>query len=192
MDRTTENFPALIGFKSRKAAQVAAFFAAKKESHIEKLALVKLIYLAERDFMSKYSHPMLYDEFFSLRNGPVCSSALNGINGQLDKSTWSHFIILEENKNVKAVKKFTREQHDEISDAEMEMLESTWTSFGWMTSAQIRDYTHKNCPEYTEIETGRLPIFYKDIFKALGKPNADELEEEINAYRRAESILGTQ
>jgi len=70
-------FDPLNGFQSRKAAQIAASFAIKSGGRIEKLKLIKLIYLSERQFASDHDRPMLYDEFYSLKDGPICSSSLN-------------------------------------------------------------------------------------------------------------------
>ena len=49
-----------------------------------------------------------------------------------------------------------------------------------MTASQIRNYTHDNCPEYTETE-GRVPISYKQILNAVGAEDADELASDIDA-----------
>ena len=47
---------------------------------------------AERAFISENHHPMLFDEYYSLPNGPVCSSALNGINGIIHEEIWDNYI----------------------------------------------------------------------------------------------------
>lgn len=179
----------LAGFDSAKAAQVAAFFVAR-EPHIEKLKLIKLVYLAERRALSQYGRPMLYDEFYSLKDGPICSSTLNGINGELDASTWSSLIALDSNgRNVHPVREVGRDDLDEVSDAEMDVLESVWAEFKDFTSSQIRNWTHKHCPEYTEVEKGRVPISYADVLKALGDDYASAIESDITAARRAASFL---
>ena len=46
------SWPYLVGFRPRKAAQVAAFFASQ-ENPIEKLKLIKLIYLSERESLCR-------------------------------------------------------------------------------------------------------------------------------------------
>ncbi|MFH1158984.1 MAG: Panacea domain-containing protein [Pseudomonadota bacterium] len=181
----------LVGFQSRKAAQVSAFFAQGAGPSIDKLKLIKLIYLAERQFMLKYGQPMLYDEFFSLRHGPICSNALNGINGDIDRGTWSAFISKQQNK-ISATRTFSREDFDEISNAEIEVLKSTLESFGFMTASQLRNYTHKHCPEYTEIESGRIPINYFSLFKVLGLQGAEYLAGEIDQYRKTEAMLSSK
>ena len=179
----------LVGFKSRKAAQIAAFFANIGNGSIKKLKLAKLIYLAEREFLYKYKLPMLFDEFYSLPHGPVCSNALDGINGRLDKKEWDEFIR-RHGVEISCRKPLNRSDADQISDAEYDVLNSVWSSFGWMNASEIRNYTHKNCPEYQELNSGRLPISYEDVFKALGfLDEADSLANNIADLRRLDSLF---
>jgi len=183
-------YATLVGFNSRKAAQLCAWFASKSSSGIAKLKLIKLVYLAERENLALYGQPMLFDEMFSLEHGPVCSNTLNGINECNDLPIWKQFISLTD-RTVKAVKPFDPDIYDDMSPADLEVLETTWSSFGHMTSSQIRNYTHKFCPEYTEVTSGRIEIDYKDIFRALGDAEieAEAQSESIKAYRRAEAVL---
>lgn len=175
----------LIGFRGRKAAQVAAFFTSQSGGTIDKLKLIKLIYLAERLFMEKYGQPMLYDELYSLPHGPICSCTLDAINGNY----WSEYISRERN-DVKITTEINDEVLDEISQAEKHILASIWESFGFMTPSQIRKYTHRNCPEYREVPAGsRLPIMYKDLLLAVGYDNAETMVDEINETRRIDALL---
>jgi uncharacterized phage-associated protein len=178
----------LVGFKSRKAAQLSAFFALKAEGSVEKLKLIKLIYLTERRFLKDHEHPMLFDELYSLPHGPICSSTLNGIDGIIHETVWDQFIARNGNE-ISPVKKFTRDDFDELSDAEWEIANRIWTRFRGMTASQIRNYSHQNCPEYTEIDRGRIPISYREVLEALENPNAEDIDREISDMRRADSIL---
>lgn len=182
----------LAGFQSEKAAQISSYFAQKNNAPIDKLKLMKLIYLSEREFMERYTEPMLYDEFFSLPHGPICSNTLNGINGELDIEIWNKFISRNGHKIKTTQNSFNRDDFDEISDAEIEVLNSTWDSFGWMTTTEIRNYTHKNCPEYTELEKGCLPIHYPNLFKVLGYDNPQHLSDEIDQFRKTEAMITSQ
>ena len=179
----------LVGYRSNKAAQMCAYFALKSGGEIEKLKLIKLIYLTEREFVRQHHIPMLFDELYSLPHGPICSSTLNGIDRVIDGDIWSNFIQMHGKSNAVAVKRFERDDFDEISDAEIAYLDATWGEFGRMTASQIRNWSHKHCPEYTEIDKGRVPISYADILKAFGDDAAEEVEREISELRRAESVL---
>jgi uncharacterized phage-associated protein len=180
----------LIGFRSRKAAQICAYFALKSDGLIEKLKLIKLVYLSERKMLAETHHPMLFDELFSLPHGPICSSTLNGIDGEIHSEVWDDFVAHNGNIVV-AMKKFARPAFDEISEAEIETLDAIWKEFGRMTASQIRNWTHENCREYTET-TGRIPIAYRDVLLAVGESEAeaDAVDREIGEFRRAESALG--
>jgi len=182
----------VVGFQSRKAAQMCAYFAVKSEGTIEKLKLAKLVYLAERRFLEETSYPLLFDVFYSLPHGPICSGVLNGIDGIVHEVIWGEFLARNGNLVV-ALKKFPRETFDEMSDAEIENLQETWSQFGKKTASQLRNYTHEHCPEYTETKKGRIAITYKEVFKALGvaEKEAEMLDNEIKSCRRAEALLSS-
>jgi uncharacterized phage-associated protein len=156
----------LIGFRSRKAAQICTRFALRSGGGIEKLKLIKLVYLAERKFLREHLHPMLFDELFSLPHGPICSSTLNGINGWLHNNNWDELLTRNGN-HIWAAKELSRDDLDEVSDAEIDVVDAVWTEHGAKTASQLRNYSHDNCPEYTELEEGRIPISYREILEAL-------------------------
>ena len=172
----------IIGFRSRKAAQLCAYFAAKtagvkSAGTIERLKLIKLLYFAERKFISENHHPMLFDEYYSLEHGPICSSALDGINGIIHGEIWDNYIARNGNIVV-AIKSLSRDEMDEVSDAELTVIDEIWKEFGHLTPSQLRNYSHRNCPEYTETK-GRVAISYKQILRAVGVENPDVVANDI-------------
>jgi uncharacterized phage-associated protein len=194
-DENTPSYLApLIGFRSRKAAQMCAFFALRstfegRPGMIEKLKLIKLLYLTERHSLTERHAPMLYDELFSLPHGPICSSALNGIDGRIHQDIWAKYLAHNGNVTV-AVRDLSRADFDELSDVEIDYLEKTWKQFGRMTASELRNWSHENCQEYTEVGLGnRLAISYSDLLKAVGVESADAIDQEISDFRRAESAL---
>ena len=192
MPDDTPNFMLpVVGFQAEKAAQIAAYFATLAGDYgIEKLKLIKLIYLAERLFLKEHGFPMLFDELYSLRNGPVCSNTLNGIDGKVQNDVWAPRISRNGNL-IFPVRRVTRPDLDEVSDAEMAALDAVWEEFRAYTASGIRNWTHKHLPEYVEVEEGRLPIDYSDLFKEFGFNTAEAADAaaEIRAFRRAEGLL---
>ena len=181
----------LVGFKSLKAAQIAAYFASKsttpKRGTIEKLKLIKLIYFAERESLKRHHLPMLFDEFYSLPHGPICSATLDGINGKLDARddiVWNDYITRNGNVVV-AIKTFAMESLYAIRNVEAEILNYVWHVLGRMTASQLRNYSHEHCPEYTEITGGRIPITYREVMAALGSTpvEADAIDDDIRNIR---------
>ena len=178
----------IAGFRSRKAAQICAFFATLSAGSIEKLKLIKMIYLAERKFLFAHHHPMLFDEFYSLPHGPICSSTLDGIDGTLGDAPWDEYLA-RNGHIVMAVKPVVRNDLDDISDAEMAVIDEIWEEFSNMTASQIRNYTHDNCQEYTETDRARIPISYQQIFEAFGEPDAAGISQSISELVKLEGIL---
>lgn len=179
----------LIGFRSRKAAQLAAYFLSLSKGHMEKLKLTKLLYLVERESISARGRPMLYDEYYSLKDGPIPSSSLNGINGEIDEKIWGQYLHLENARSVKLARDFAAKDMDELSKSDLRVARAVWEGFGWMSSGQIRNYTHKNCEEYTEVKKGRVPITYEGLARALNSGDPEELGRHVNEYRSLEASL---
>lgn len=173
----------MSGFRSAKAAQIAAYFVSRAGGNIEKLKLAKMLYLSEREHLSRYDRPMTMDELYSLPHGPVCTSSLNGIDGKFDGKEWD--IIKAHGRDQVHGRKVNRDDLDEVTNAEYAVLESIWDDFGHMTAGQVRAWTHvpENCPEYVETTKSRLPISYEDVLRALGKENAREISLEIAEAR---------
>lgn len=178
----------LIGFRSRKAAQLAAYFTHLSGGQIDKLKLIKLVYMTERGYLGQYETSLLFDELYSLPHGPICSSTLNGIDGVIHEDVWSEFITRHGRDKIYSSRTIARDDLDELSNAVVLIADEVWCEFRDMSAWQIRNWTHEHCPEYTET-TGRIPISYKEVLEALGNPEAEAIDQEIRDLRRAESAL---
>ena len=178
------------GFRSRKAAQICAYFAGRSDGgRIDKLKLSKLVYLAERSYLAEHHRPMLFDDFYSLAHGPVCSGTLLGVEGRADRKLWDEYIRRHGLDTIVAVRSMKRQDLDHVSDAELEILDLTWKRFSARSPSSLRNYTHTACPEYTEISEGSKPISYLEVFRALGRDDAEELDREVRHMREFDEIL---
>ena len=187
---SSEEHRAIMAFNARKAAQVAAFFANKEGGRINVLKLTKLLYLADRACMDRYDRPILYDWLVSMDHGPVNSYTLNLINGLAQDDGWDDFVLDRAHHDVGAKnKRMTEEDFDELSEFEVSVLSGVWREFGRMTKYQIRDYTHKHCPEWENPRGTSLPIPYERVFKFLGKKHSDELADQVEDARSIDQIL---
>ncbi len=183
----------LIGYQAAKAAQTAAYFAMRESGReISKLKLAKLLYLTERESIETRGRPMFYDEYYSIKDGPICTNALNGVDGvwtpPAEKAIWAENVVKKNTKTIAAAHQ-DPEKLDELSRSDIKILDAIWARFGWMTPSQIRNWTHENCPEYEEVPAGRLPISYQQICEAVGHKNAAELEEHVREHRSLEAIV---
>lgn len=79
---------------------------------------------------------------------------------------------------------------DELSDAELGILDEIWARFGHLNKYSLRDYTHKNCLEWENPHGTSIPIPYERVLKFLGKGDrSEEIAEQINSLRSVDKAL---
>jgi uncharacterized phage-associated protein len=181
-------------FNSSRAAQIAAFFAGKQGGIINVMKLVKLMYLADRASMREYGEPLTYDRMVSMNNGPVLSQVLNLINGDLHPAAlakWEEWITDRAHYDVSLKRKFSRDELDQLSDVDLDLLEQVWTQFGSMDQWTLSKYTHEHCAEWKDPDGSMIPIDDDEVLRAVGKSekDADTLARLISAQRTLDSIF---
>lgn len=181
-------------FKHRKVAQIAAVFAEKEGGAINLLKLIKLMYLADRQSFARHGLPISFDRYVSMNHGPVLSRTYDLINGDIEGSggaNWREWIGDRESHLVDVRKEFSRNDLDELSDADLEIIEDVWKNFGSMSQWELRDYTHQHCSEWEDPHDSSNPISYKKVFEALGSDSksATALSEYVERERYLDSLL---
>ena len=177
-------------FNEKKAAQVAAFFLHRARGELEILKLMKLMYLAERASYKKFGEPLIGDKLVSMDNGPVLSITLNHMNRFLPSAPegWEAWVS-DRNDYLLALRKQINDPKEDLlqlSDAELEILESVWHEFGRYGSFELADITHKICEEWEDPHGSSLPISRSRLLRSVGfdAETSRELEERIEANQR--------
>jgi uncharacterized phage-associated protein len=180
-----------VWYNARKAAQVAAYFAKAQGGKINVLKLVKLIYLADRLALETFESPILADKFVSMDHGPVNSITLNYVNGLSDdRDEWAEFVSDREGHFVGlADSELKVHDLDELSGAEIKILALVWDRHGRLNQFEVRDFTHKNCPEWEDPKGSSEPIPLERIFKFLGKRDSAELAAKVEAERYIDQLI---
>lgn len=182
-------------FNERKVAQMAAYLLNKGGNRYAHLKLMKLLYLADRESMDQFGFPMTGDETVSMPHGPVLSQTLSLISGDTvpEPDGWDVWISDKENYEVSVKRAFTRNDLDELSDSDLDILESVWQKFGHMGKYEIRDYTHNHCSEWIDPQGSSYPIPAERIFMALGKSKeeAKEFVAQIEAEKSISRLFAT-
>ncbi len=181
-------------YNARKAAQVIAYLAMKgKAACLPVLKVVKLVYLADRESLSRFGFPILEEPYVSMPQGPVNSSTYSHINGEqdLDACGWSEFLQARENNEVAAVQGITTQDLDELSDADIECLDAVWDRFGGMDRWQIRDWTHdrNNVPEWEDPHASSQPIPLERTLNHLNVENAEAQANLIKEHRQMDRLF---
>jgi uncharacterized phage-associated protein len=172
-------------FPTRRAAQVAAFFALKSGGKINVLKATKLIYLADRLSMKRREHPITGDNLVSMPWGPVNSFTYSYMNGEapIRKEEWGEFIGPRRNYDIPVAEKVDEASLDELSRSDLAILEDTWSEFKDIDRFDLAEWTHRFCPEWRDPHGSSLPIDFATVFQKLEKSNPVELAEEIQAER---------
>ena len=158
------------------------------------LKLNKLMYLTDRESLNRYGYPATYDCMVAMPFGPVLTLTKNYIDGsiQSQQGGWDDWVSDRADHEVCLNAEVSgRDDFDELSDADIAVLDKVWGDFGQMTRWQLVDYTHAHCAEWNDPNGSCTPIKYSDVLMALGKPQKDAvaLENEIESHRSSRSAI---
>lgn len=153
-----------------KAAHAAAYFLQKAGGTLELLKLMKLMYLSERASYATYGRPMIGDEPYADRHGPVLESVYRSANGESVGPTWKALISPRDGNDIDL-----RERDvplKKLSSADRIVLDEVWNEHGHKSGSQLRKWTHRHCAEYDELSftdwDPRRPIDMQRLLTVIG------------------------
>ena len=165
----------LLEFDYKKATQAINYLAKKEGGQIDKLKLIKLIYLADRYHLRRNGRPMVNDAYFAMRLGPVGSSVkdIAELSSKFlddEERIYAGQYIARGAVN-NAVVSIADVDSDVFSKSEVEALDFAYNEFGNKSESMLVDITHRY-PEWSKFksvleskETTREPMSYSDFFK---------------------------
>lgn len=160
-------------FREEKATQLAALLLKKRGGRMSYLKLIKLMYLIDREALLRWGRPVTFDNFVSMDNGMVLSQTYDLIMGGnrlgVDE-LWRRFISAPQGYEIALERE---PEFDELSKAEVELIEAVFERFGRLGRWDLVEFTH-TLPEWTDPKGSSLPVDYKQVLKA-----GDKSEQEI-------------
>jgi len=172
-------------FNEEKATQACTFFLAQAPGgRMGYIKALKLLYFFERETLKQTGFPVLQDELFIMKHGPVLSNTMDLMTEQPmpgEASIWRDHIqtdgydlVLKKNADL-----------DLLSETDLSILNELWAKFGHLGRWKVVEAAD-NLPENIVIKKGRLPLSIKDIFPHFGfsSERAAEQEAEIISNRR--------
>lgn len=179
-----------FNFNERKTTQVAAFFIKKHGKTLNYTKLIKLLYLTDREALSRWERPLTGDSYVSMPKGPVLSQTYDLINYPdfLDsKSYWHKFI----SKTIYDVLLIDEPNIDELSEREINLLEQIYQEYKDKDWKEMIDICHKCCPEWEHPGDTSIPIRIEDILKELKKTEREIelIDEETSNLKYFDSIM---
>ena len=174
-------------FSEQRVAQMAAYLLEKGGGRMAYIKLLKLLYLSDREAMARWGESISGDCFVSMPHGPVLSQTYDLIRGvgSSVQCGWDYWIRDEDNYEVSLRRKtVNRDSLDELSDAELELLDGVFEKFGYMKRFEISQYTHDHCAEWEDPHGSSFPISPESVFRAV-----ETDESRIQALLRQHRIL---
>jgi uncharacterized phage-associated protein len=180
-----------LRYREDKTTQAAALLLKLHGRKMSHMKLLKLLYLADREALLAWGRPITFDWYYALPHGPVLSFTLNNINSDADPdhpSYWHSYISERRDHEVALLKDAP---NDQLSPAEVQLLEGIFREYGHLDKWQLRDHCH-TLPEWRDPEGSSLPIRISEILVVQGMTEAEarDVEESLEAEAAAERLLG--
>jgi uncharacterized phage-associated protein len=187
-----------------KTIQLMHFFAEKNGGTISDVKLMKLMYFTDRLSISDTGYPLTYDDYFSMKRGPVLSGAKHLIdsytNSQfkglfkpaVDAKSPNNFSLKNVTlKNIGSdVLDLENENFDLLSVEDRKTADEIFSKMGSMTDDEIALNSHRPhvCPEWQKPEVGRLPISIESILDKLGY-STEELQSHATDIKYYKNVV---
>jgi hypothetical protein len=166
-------------FDSEKSVQVAALFIEMNGGAVDRYALIKMMYDADREARKRWGHSMTGDKPYSLKYGPVLSHITNLTKGceVPEDPIWRKHIFPAGEDNVVSLRKPLKEKK-RLAKSDIGIIANVFTKLGQMNFNELKDWSH-SLPEYEKVgHWESKPISVEGLLKHLGKT-----KEEIDAIK---------
>jgi len=172
--------PIKFKFDERKAMQAAGRLITQGGGEMNYMALIKLLYLIDRQALLRWGKPITGDKIVAMKRGPVLSRIFDLVSQKkqaLPKSAW-HSLIPRPEPYVYTVRFSGGPDTSALSEAEVALIDEVFAQHRSMTEDQLVELTHK-LPEWRDPSKTSSPIPFETILKAGKKHNS-----EIHAIAR--------
>lgn len=166
--------PIKFNFNERKAVQVAARLLAHNGGEMNYMALMKLLYLVDREALLRFGRPVTGDQVVAMRHGPVLSRVFDLVSQKkqrLPKSLWHRFIP-RPSAYVYTVRFSGVPDASGLSEAELALTDEVFARHRDKTEWELVEFTHE-LPEWSDPKRTAKPIPFEAILRAGRKSKAD-------------------
>ena len=164
-------------FDEVKATQTAGYFLRLAGGRLQYLALIKMLYMLDREAINRWGVPVTTDRYVSMRLGPVTSQMydLVKVKGDpLHPSFWSTHI----RRDGYEAHLVAEPDDSELSPVEEELIRETYDRCHAKDGFILAGETHKQFAEWVDPGTSSTPITIEDILSALGKSESETAHTE--------------
>lgn len=153
------------------------------------LALMKMLYILDREALLKWDRPVSGGKYASLEHGPIISPVLNlmrKLEGFDEPTYWTDHLTKEGHEMHLKV----APGDDDLSNAELSLIDDIYDRYGKLTKWQIRDLTH-DFEEWSDPGKSSYPISVPDVLHATGKrgEQISRVLRDMNGLAKVDAIL---
>jgi uncharacterized phage-associated protein len=167
-------------FNERKAVQAAGRLILQCGGEMNYMALIKLLYLIDRESLLRFGRPVTGDAVVAMKQGPVLSAIFDRVSQKkqhLPNSAWHNFIPRPA-PYVYTVRFSGASDVSALSEAEVALIDQIYAKYRDLSGDDLVELTHK-LPEWSDPGRTSKPISFEAILRA-GKKR----EDEVKAIRR--------
>lgn len=184
-----------MNIAEKKRINSILFFASKNpDKKIERLKLMKLLWLSDRVHLNKYGRTILDDTYYAIKCGPILSNTMDLSNKSITGIIDIEGFIIEAQKEPDL---------SFFSNSDLDVMNLIWSNFGNLEPSKLVQYSHK-FPEWKrfgeDLKKGpvkRFKIIMEDFFEApkdhqfkslvtLSKDSTDIIKNE---YRNSNALV---
>jgi uncharacterized phage-associated protein len=180
-----------MSFDEVKATQVAARFLQRSGGAMQHLALIKLLYKADREALRRWGVPVTTARHVSMKLGPVVSEIYDLIkasgNPDAHPSFWGAYIKRQSAYDVALSQD---PGGSELSRAEEKLIDEIFEVDGQKDGFTLAEETHRIFPEWKDPGSSSYPIELSDILDAIGASEDEKINtaKAISAQRASRKL----
>jgi uncharacterized phage-associated protein len=181
-----------LAFDEAKATQAAALFLKLAGRPLNYMALIKLLYKADREAFRRLGLSITTDKYVAMKLGPVTSHIYDLIKASKNPNPhptfWSAHI--QPSKDPREVVLKCDPSDSELSKVEEDLMAEIFAADGTKDRFELADECHRDFPEWADPEGSSTPIDISDIVSALdlSEDEATHVATLIEVQRAAFSL----
>jgi hypothetical protein len=182
-----------LAFDEVKATQAAALFMKLAGGPLNYMALIKLLYRADREAFRRCGLSVTTDKYVSMKLGPVTSNIYDRIKASLNPNAHPTFwsVHIQRTADPYAVALRADPGTSELSRVEERIIEEIFAAHGQKDAFALADECHRDFPEWNDPGESSSAIDISDIIAALNlsEDEAAHIESLVDKQRAAVSLV---
>ena len=164
-------------FDETKATQAAALFLKLAGRQLNYMALIKLLYRADREAIRQWGLPITTDSYVAMKFGPVTTGIYDRIKASASPSARPTFWTahIQRSQNPLEVTLQRDPGNSELSPVEEKLIGEIFAADGEKDRFVLAGECHRDFPEWTDPGESSTPIDIADIVAALGLTEEEAL-----------------